>query len=81
MDGASFLLAGPGWKGATPRASRRFSAARPNSRSPRIRTQLFNPADIDKREEVQAGYKVQPLSRFLGQPHPRPRRPLISSNR
>ena len=34
--GGSFLLAGPDWKGETPRASRRSFAARPNSRSPRI---------------------------------------------
>lgn len=34
------------------------------------RTQLFNPADLDKVKEVQAGYKVQTLSAFLGQPAP-----------
>ncbi|HQR77776.1 MAG TPA: DUF1214 domain-containing protein, partial [Burkholderiaceae bacterium] len=34
------------------------------------RTQLFNPADIDNVKKIQAGYKVQPLSAFLGQPAP-----------
>jgi hypothetical protein len=30
------------------------------------RTQLFNPADIDNVKKIQAGYKVQTLSDFLG---------------
>jgi hypothetical protein len=34
------------------------------------RTQLFNPADMDNVKKVQAGYEVQPLSAFLGQPAP-----------
>jgi hypothetical protein len=36
------------------------------------RTQLFNPGDLDNVKKVQAGYKVQPLSEFLGQPKPKP---------
>ena len=36
------------------------------------RTQLFNPGDLDNVKKVQAGYKVQPLSEFLGQPAPKP---------
>ena len=36
------------------------------------RTQLFNPADIDNVKQIQAGYKVQPLSAFLGQAAPPP---------
>ena len=35
-----------------------------------FRTQLFDPADIDKVKAIQAGYKVQTLSAFLGQPAP-----------
>jgi hypothetical protein len=35
------------------------------------RTQLFNPGDLDNVKKVQAGYKVQPLSAFLGQPAPK----------
>ena len=34
------------------------------------RTQLFNPADIDNVKKIQAGYKVEPLSAFLGKPAP-----------
>ena len=35
-----------------------------------FRTQLFNPGDLDSVKKVQAGYKVQPLSQFLGKPAP-----------
>ena len=45
------------------------------------RTQLFDPDDIENVKKVQAGYKVQPLSAFLGQPRPPLRRQLISSSR
>jgi hypothetical protein len=34
------------------------------------RTQLFNPGDLDNVKKVQAGYKAQSLSAFLGQPAP-----------
>ena len=34
------------------------------------RTQLLGPADIEKVKAVQAGYRVQPLSTFAGQPAP-----------
>jgi hypothetical protein len=37
-----------------------------------FRTQLFNPGDMDNVKKVQAGYKVQPLSAFLGKPAPSP---------
>jgi hypothetical protein len=36
------------------------------------RTQLFDPADIENVKAVQAGYGVEPLSAFLGQPAPPP---------
>ena len=39
---------------------------------PLFRTQLFSPGDIDNVKKVQAGYKAQPLSAFLGQPAPAP---------
>ena len=34
------------------------------------RTQLFNPDDLEKVKAIQAGYKVEPLSAFLGKPAP-----------
>ena len=34
------------------------------------RTQLFGPDDLDNVKKIQAGYKAEPLSAFLGQPAP-----------
>lgn len=35
------------------------------------RTQLFNPEDLNNVNKVQAGYKAQSLSAFLGKPSPK----------
>ena len=69
--GGSFLLAGPGWKGATPKGVEKVFRCDTELAFPTYRTQLFNPADIENVKKVQAGYKVQPLSAFLGQPAPK----------
>ena len=69
--GGSFLLAGPGWKGSTPKGIKKVFRAETELAFPAYRTQLFNPGDIDNVKKVQAGYKVQPLSAFLGQPAPK----------
>ncbi len=66
--GGSFLLAGPGWKGDTPKGVKKVFRSETELVFPTYRTQLFNPADIENVRKVQAGYKVQPLSAFLGQP-------------
>ena len=70
-DGGSFLVAGPGWKGETPKGVKKVFRSETELAFPGYRTQLFNPADIDNVKKVQAGYKVQPLSAFLGQPAPK----------
>jgi hypothetical protein len=70
--GGSFLLAGPGWKGETPKGVQKVFRSETELAFPGYRTQLFNPGDIDNVRKVQAGYKVQPLSAFLGQPAPKP---------
>jgi hypothetical protein len=67
-DGGSFLLAGPGWKGETPKGITKIIRSETELAFPAYRTQLFNPGDIDNVRKIQAGYKVQPLSAFLGQP-------------
>src|SRR3954471_14330692 len=69
--GGSFLLAGPGWKGATPNGIKKVFRCETELAIPTYRTQLFNPDDLDNVKKVQAGYKVQPLSAFLGQPAPK----------
>jgi hypothetical protein len=69
--GGNFLLAGPGWKGTTPKGIKKVFRCETELAVPTYRTQLFDPADIDNVKKVQAGYKVQPLSAFLGQPAPK----------
>lgn len=69
--GGSYLIAGPGWKGTTPKGVKKVIRAETDLVLAPYRTQLFNPADIDNVKKVQAGYKVQTLSAFLGQPAPK----------
>ena len=64
--GGVFLLAGPGWKGETPKGIDKVFRSETELAFPGYRTQLFNPGDIDNVKKVQAGYKVQTLSAFLG---------------
>src|SRR5580698_836086 len=68
--GGSFLLAGPGWEGETPKGIDKVFRSETELVFPGYRTQLFNPGDIDNVKKVQAGYKVQTLSAFLGKPAP-----------
>jgi hypothetical protein len=70
-DGGSYLIAGPGWKGTTPQGVKKVIRAETELVLAPYRTQLFNPADLDNVKKVQAGYKVQTLSAFLGQPAPK----------
>jgi hypothetical protein len=68
--GGSFLLAGPGWKGETPKGIDAVFHSETELAFPGYRTQLFNPDDIENVKKIQTGYTVQPLSAFLGQPAP-----------
>jgi len=69
--GGSFLLAGPDWKGETPKGVKEVFRCETELAFPTYRTQLFNSGDIENVKKVQAGYKVQPLSALLGQPAPK----------
>ena len=69
-DGGSFLIAGPGWKGETPKGVKKVIRSETEFVLRVYRTQLFNPDDLDNVKKVQAGYKAEPLSAFLGQPAP-----------
>lgn len=64
----SFLLAGPGWKGEKPASIKEVIRSETELAFLIYRTQLFGPDDIGNVEKIQAGYKVEPLSAFLGQP-------------
>ena len=69
--GGTFLLAGPDWKGETPKGIDKVFRSETELAFPGYRTQLFNPGDLDNVKKVQAGYKVQTLSAFLGQAAPK----------
>jgi hypothetical protein len=70
-DGGRFLIAGPDWKGdEPPKGVKKVIRAETELVLAPYRTQLFNPGDIDNVKKVQAGYRVQTLSAFLGQPAP-----------
>jgi hypothetical protein len=70
-DGGHFLIAGPNWKGKTPKGITKVIRAETEMIIAIYRTQLFNPGDIDKVKAIQAKYKVQTLSAFLGKPAPK----------
>lgn len=66
----SYLLAGPKWKGKKPKGIKAVIPCETEFAFVLYRTQLFNPADIENVKKIQAGYKVQTLSQFLGTPSP-----------
>src|SRR5882757_5722464 len=66
----NFLLAGPTWKGQKPAGIERVIQSETDFAFVLYRTQLFDPSDIDNVKKIQAGYKVQTLSAFLGRPAP-----------
>jgi hypothetical protein len=73
----SFLIVGPGWKGATPKGVKKVIRSETELALGVYRTQLFNPGDIDRVKQVQAGYRAQPLSLFLGQSAPPAAPPIV----
>jgi hypothetical protein len=66
--GGVFLIAGPDWKGDTPKGVTKVIHADTDFIFAFYRVQLFNPADIDNVKKVQAGFKVQTLSSFTDTP-------------
>jgi len=70
-DGGSFLVAGPNWKGEVPKGVKEVIRSETEFVFAPYRTQLFSPADLERVKKVQAGYKAQTLSAFLGTPPPR----------
>jgi hypothetical protein len=72
-----YLVAGPDWKGETPAGIKKVFHSTTQFSLVAYRTQLFNPEDMPNVVKIQAGYKVQPLSRYLNQPAP-PAAPAIN---
>src|SRR5687768_14350425 len=70
-DGGSFLIAGPGWKGETPKGIEKVFRSETAFVFAGYRTQLFSSDDLDNVKKIQSGYKAEPLSAFLGQSAPK----------
>ncbi len=68
--GGSYLIAGPSWKGSKPPGVKAVIRSETQFITALYRTQLFGPDDLEAVKKVQAGYKVQPLSAFLGKTAP-----------
>lgn len=71
-EGGHFLIAGPDWKDPPPPG---ITAAFPCETwlaKATYRTQLLDAGDIEAVKAIQAGYRVQPLSSFLGVTAPAP---------
>ena len=66
--GGSYLIAGPAWSGDVPAGIDRVMRSETELAIGIYRTQLFDPSDLDNVKAVQAGYRAEPLSAFLGQP-------------
>ena len=66
----NYLLTGPGWTGAKPPGIKEAIPCETDLVLGIYRTQLFRSDDMDAVKKIQAGYRMQPLSKFLGQPSP-----------
>lgn len=64
--GGDFLVVGPGWKGVTPKGIRRVFRSPTRLALGLFRTQLFSPGDLARVHAIQDGFRVRPLSSWLG---------------
>jgi len=71
-DAGDYMVVGPDWKGETPPGIKKVFRSTTQFSLAGYRTQLFGPDDIENVKNVQAGYKVQPLSAYRGKPAPPP---------
>ena len=75
-DGGLYLLAGPSWTGAKPEGIREVIRADTDFVLVAYRTQLLGPDDLENVTTIQAGYKAEPLSKFLKEKTP-PEAPAV----
>src|SRR5215510_5363896 len=74
---ACHMIAGPSWQGEKPKGIGKVFRSETDFSFAIIRTQLFNPADIDNVKKIQAGYRAMPLSKFQNL-HAKPAAPEIA---
>jgi hypothetical protein len=69
-NGGNFMIAGPNWQGQQPLKIDRLLRSESNIAYALYRTQLFDDKDLGKVKQIQKGYKVEPLSRYVGHKGP-----------
>lgn len=69
--GGKFLLAGPGWQGNVPRGITRRIDSTSSLALGLTRTQILDKDGLAGVHRIQDGFRVEPLSVFLGNPRPR----------
>jgi hypothetical protein len=74
---ACHMIVGPNWKGEKPDGIDKVFQSETDFSIAAIRTQLFNPADIENVKKIQAGYRGQTLSQFQNKPAP-PAAPAVN---
>jgi hypothetical protein len=75
-DAGCYMIAGPNWKGETPKGIKKVFPLETQFGLAIFRTQLFSPSDMPNVLKIQKGYVVEPLSTYLKQPAP-PAAPAI----
>jgi hypothetical protein len=65
-----YLIAGPGWKGQKPEGINEVINCETDIFFVVVRTQLFNPEDIDNVKKIQDAYDLKGLSAYLGKQAP-----------
>lgn len=65
-----FLVTGPRWEGDKPDGIKEVIRCETDMFFVVVRTQLFNPKDIDNVKKIQDAYDLQSLSEYLNQPAP-----------
>jgi hypothetical protein len=69
-DAGNYLIAGPNWHGAKPPGIRQVFEAETDIVGSLMRTVLNGSEDVPNVQAIQAQFKLQPLSAFLGKPAP-----------
>ncbi|UNK48694.1 DUF1214 domain-containing protein [Lysobacter sp. S4-A87] len=70
QKGGRYLLAPSNWQGELPKGVNRVIRGETTIVGTLTRTAVSGPADLGKMEAIQRGYKLEPLSAYLGQPAP-----------
>lgn len=69
-EGGNFMIAGPNWRGETPKGITKVIKCETEIASAQFRTQLHNVQDLKNVIKIQNKYMARPLSAFVGQTPP-----------